>query len=98
MAKIDVRCRNCNSIKTVKAGNNQLKSSPSGAQRYRCLDCGEYFQLEYKALGRLPKIKERIIEMCSNGSGIRDTVRVLKVSTKTVINTIKKACRLLKCN
>ena len=91
MAKMDVRCRNCNSIKTVKAGKNQLKSSPNGAQRYRCLECGKYFQLEYKAKGRLPETKEKIIDMCSNGRGIRDTARVLKVSTKTVINTIKKS-------
>ncbi|WP_157966646.1 hypothetical protein [Fastidiosibacter lacustris] len=47
-----------------------MKSSPNGAQRHRCLDCGEYFQLEYKALGRLSKTKERILDMCSNGSGI----------------------------
>ncbi|WP_157966595.1 IS1-like element transposase [Fastidiosibacter lacustris] len=62
-----------------------MKSSPNGAQRYRCLDCSKYFQLEYKALGRLPKTKERIIDMCSNGSGIRDTARVLKVSTKIFV-------------
>ncbi|WP_116964386.1 IS1 family transposase [Fastidiosibacter lacustris] len=98
MAKIDVRYRNCNSIKTVKSGKNQLKSSPNGTQRYPCQGCRKYFQLEYKALGRLPKIKEKIIDMCSNGSGIRDIARVLKASTKTVINTIKKAFRLLKCN
>jgi len=28
--------------------------------------------------------------MCLNGSGIRDTARVLKISPTTVINTLKK--------
>ena len=91
MAKIDVRCRLCHSTNTVKAGKHKLKSNPDGAQKYRCQDCGKYFQLEYKAKGRLPETKEKIIDMCNNGSGIRDTARVLKISTSTVIKTIKKS-------
>ncbi|MBK2125938.1 IS1-like element transposase, partial [Fangia hongkongensis] len=91
MAKIDVTCRLCKSNNTVKAGRHRIKSNPEGVQKYKCQDCGKYFQLEYKAKGRLPETKEKIIDMCNNGSGIRDTARVLKVSTKTVINTIKKS-------
>ena len=41
-------------------------------------------------LGRLPQIKEQIIEMSLNGSGIRDIARVLKISPTTVIEEIKK--------
>ena len=33
---------------------------------------------------------ERIVEMAINGSGIRDTARVLKINKNTVINTLKK--------
>jgi transposase-like protein len=40
--------------------------------------------------GRLPEIKQRIVAMAVNGSGIRDTARVLGVSTDTVINELKK--------
>jgi InsA C-terminal domain len=40
--------------------------------------------------GRSPQIKEQIIEMALNGSGIRDTARVLKISTNTVMNELKK--------
>ena len=40
--------------------------------------------------GRLPHVKEQIIDMALNGSGIRDTARVLKISTTTVINELKK--------
>ena len=91
MAKFDVLCRCCNSEKVIKAGKRILKSKPEGIQTYKCKSCGKYFQLEYKQIGRLPKTKKSIIDMCSNGSGIRDTARVLKVSTSTVIDTIKKS-------
>jgi transposase-like protein len=40
--------------------------------------------------GRCPAIKEQIVDMSVNGSGIRDTARVLKISPTTVMNTLKK--------
>ena len=36
------------------------------------------------------KTKQQIIEMALNGSGIRDTSRVLGISAATVINELKK--------
>jgi transposase-like protein len=47
-------------------------------------------QLMSDGIGRLPEVKEHIIEMSLNGSGIRDTARVLKISPTTVIEAIKK--------
>jgi len=38
-------------------------------------------------------VKQQIIEMALNGSGIRDTARVLKVSPPTVLTTLKKKRR-----
>jgi transposase-like protein len=38
----------------------------------------------------LPEIKQHIIDMSLNGSGIRDTARVLKISPTTVIHELKK--------
>jgi transposase-like protein len=35
-------------------------------------------------------MKERIVDMALNGSGIRDTSRVLSVAIGTVITTLKK--------
>ena len=35
-------------------------------------------------------MKRQIIELALNGSGIRDTVRVLGISTDTVLNELKK--------
>ena len=69
MAKVNVICSNCDSANTIKAGVDKLKSSPDGVQKYRCKDCGKYFRLKYKAIGRLPKTKEQIVDMCNNGSG-----------------------------
>ncbi len=40
--------------------------------------------------GDLPEIKQKIIDMALNGSGIRDTARVLGVSMNTVMSEIKK--------
>ena len=45
---------------------------------------------EYSELGRLPEVKEQIIEMSINGSGVRDIARVLKISPTTVIEELKK--------
>jgi transposase-like protein len=41
----------------------------------------------YVYKGRLPAIKEQIIDMAMNGSGLRDTARVLPISPTTVIDT-----------
>ena len=37
-----------------------------------------------------PGIKKQVIEMAINGSGIRDTARVLHINKNTVIATLKK--------
>lgn len=36
------------------------------------------------------KVKEQIVDMALNESGIRDTARVLHISTSTVIKELKK--------
>ncbi|MBM0744691.1 hypothetical protein JOY44_24315 [Phormidium sp. CLA17] len=41
-------------------------------------------------LGHLPEVKQQIVDMAVNGSGIRDTARVLKISPTTVIEELKK--------
>jgi transposase-like protein len=38
-------------------------------------------------------VKEQIVEMALNASGIRDTARVLHVSTNTVMTELKKRHR-----
>lgn len=36
-------------------------------------------------------IKEQVVEMTVNGSGIRDTARVLKIDKNTIISALKKS-------
>lgn len=87
MAKIDVKCRYCNKTEeVVKAGYSISKQ-----QRYKCNLCNRYFQLEYINNTSKPGVKEQIVEMAINGSGVRDTVRVLKVGINTVIRILKKS-------
>ena len=65
----------------------------TGKQRYCCqnTDClHQSFLLNPTYKGRLPKIKEWIIDIALNGNGIRDTARVLGISADTVINELKK--------
>ena len=44
------------------------------------------------------EVKQQIVDMALNASGIRDTARVLHVSPTTVINELKKALNLQAVN
>jgi transposase-like protein len=41
----------------------------------------------YRYKAYRPGIKEHVVDMFINGSGIRDTARVLKISKNTVMST-----------
>lgn len=76
-----------------KCGCDDLQKnghSPNGTQRWLCRGCRKFFQLHFNQNGRNQEVKDKVIEMVMNGSGIRDTARVLRISTTTVIKTIKK--------
>jgi insertion element IS1 protein InsB len=88
MVLIPVLCPHCQSDQVIKGGQTK-----AGKQRYKCQNshCPCYsFQLDLTYQGRSPEIKEHIIDMALNASGIRDTARVLKISTTTVINELKR--------
>jgi transposase-like protein len=88
MVLIPVLCPHCQSDNVIKRGKTD-----TGKQRYLCKNdfCPHSsFRLEYSYKGRLPEIKKKIIEMALNGSGVRDTARVLKISPTTVITELKK--------
>jgi transposase-like protein len=65
-----------------------------GKQRYRCRECrlgrGRTFLLDYAYAGQSSEVKQQIVDMALNASGIRDTARVLHVSPATVIKELKK--------
>jgi len=87
-----LHCPYCQGIDIVRHGK-----SPEGKQRYRCRQCregsGRTFLLDYAYTGQSPEVKQQIVDMAMNASGIRDTARVLHVSPTTVINELKKKSR-----
>jgi len=83
-----LHCPYCQGIDLVKNGK-----TGQGKQRYQCQEAacdGRTFILDYAYPGQSRKVKEQIVDMALNGSGIRDTARVLHVSTSTVIKELKK--------
>lgn len=61
-----------------------------GTQRYRCTACRRTFQLRYRHKIHAPGVRARITTLALNGSGIRDTARVLGISTQAVMAELKK--------
>ena len=86
MAAIDVVCNTCGSVSVYKHGK-----APSGEQRYRCRDCHHCFQLHYRYNANKPGVTQKIADMAVNGSGVRDTGRVLGISPTTVIAHLKNS-------
>lgn len=85
MAKIDVVCRFCGSVKDVRRHG----TGHTGNQRYRCLSCRKTFHLDYSYQACRPGVKDKIVDMAMNNAGIRDTARVLNVGCNTVLRTLK---------
>jgi insertion element IS1 protein InsB len=83
-----LHCPSCDGIDVIKHGQ-----SAAGKQRYRCqnAECNKTFIQDYSDQGYLPEVKQQISDMAMNGSGIRDTARVLGISPNTVIDTLKKS-------
>ena len=89
MVRIPVRCPYCDHDQVVKRGKTE-----NDKQRYLCRQpscSAKTFILDYTYHGYLPEVKNRIVDMALNGSGIRDTARVLEISPTTVISELKKA-------
>jgi len=85
----EITCPKCGGNDLMKAGRNAY-----GEQRYCCqaADCPtKTFMLTYRYRAYEPGIKEQAVAMAINGSGIRDTARVLKIDKNTVISTLKKS-------
>lgn len=86
---VAIRCPHCQSAEVIRHGR-----SSNGKPRLRCLnsECPyQTFSLNLAHPGRKPEVKQQIVEMTVNGSGVRDIARVLHVSTSTVIKELKKS-------
>src|SRR4029434_5736553 len=69
-----LHCPHCPGTDIVRHGQTR-----QGKQRYQCQEkrcAGRTFLLEYSYPGQSPAVKEQIVEMALNASGIRDTARV----------------------
>ena len=85
---IAVKCPHCHSTDIVKNG-----FSGEGKQRYLCQnqECNYCsFIRDYSYNGCRKEVKKKIPKMVVNGNGIRDTARVLDISSHTVIKELKK--------
>jgi len=88
MVFIPVCCPHCGSDQVVKRG-----TTAAGKQRYLCQNesCShQTFIREYRYRAYLPEVRQQMIDMAVNGSGIRDTGRVLGVGKDTVVRVLKK--------
>ena len=83
--KEEKHCVYCSSTDLVKNGK-----CPGGSQRWRCNSCKKGFRFDYRYNARKQGVREKIIEMTLNGSGVRDVGRVLKTSRDTVCPVLKK--------
>ena len=85
---LPVECPQCHSTEVVKHGKSAV-----GKQRYRCQNSNcpyRTFVLTQTYPGRTREVKQQIVEMTLNGSGVRDIARVLHISPTTVIQELKK--------
>ena len=83
-----ILCPECQSSDIIKAG-----FTAQNKQRYRCrnAECKKTIFLgDYTYRACLPEVKQQMIDMAINGSGMRDTARVLKISRQTLANELKK--------
>jgi insertion element IS1 protein InsB len=84
MAYQEVSCPYCQHTSVNKRGFSDV-----GTQRYWCKICQRTFQTHYRYKACQPGMKDRILDQTMNGSGVRDIWRSLKVSTETILSTIK---------
>src|SRR2546428_1639096 len=88
MTFVTVHCPHCDSEQIVKRGK-----TCRGTQRYLCQNTAcliGSFLLHYRNRGCLPEVKQQIIDMSLNASGVRDTARSLHISPTTVLSALKK--------
>jgi len=84
-----VECPKCKDKKLIVT----FGQTSNGKQRFLCQNrnCSKNtFIINHDNKGWTAEVKEKIIDMTLNGSGIRDIARVLEISTTTVISEIKK--------
>jgi insertion element IS1 protein InsB len=88
MTCIAVRCPHCHSEQMVKRGKTARATQRSLCQH--ALWATGSCLLDSRNRGCLSEVKQPIIDMRLNASGVRDTVRLLPSSPTTVLRELKK--------
>jgi transposase-like protein len=73
----------------IKAGKHANGTQRSQCQNQQCT--WQIFLLHYQDRGRVPEVRRKVVDLALNGSGVRDTARVLRMSPTTVIAVLKKS-------
>lgn len=84
-------CPHCKNHKIIKNG-----SSKSKKQQYLCKSCGKRFLDYYTYNAYHEKINSEIIHFTKEGLGIRNTARVLHISTTTLLKRILQIAKNIK--
>ena len=86
MAYEEVKCPKCGSS-VHRHGKGKCNQ-----RRYKCLnkECRKTFQVQYKYNACYPGTKEQIEKHAINGTGVRDTSRIMNIAIDTVISCLKK--------
>ena len=93
MTFIAVRCPHCDSEQMVKRGNTYRGTQRDLCQHMACARGS--FLLDYCNRGCWPEVKQHIIARGLHARGVRDTARVLRISTATVLSALKKQAAVL---
>jgi transposase-like protein len=80
-----IQCSYCSRTDLQKNGK-----CLTGAQRFFCKSCKRQFRLDYRYNVYKKGVREKIIELTLNSSGVRDIGRVLSISKDTVTSVLKK--------
>lgn len=91
---VPVECLHFHSTEVLKHGKSAV-----GKQRYRCQnsECPyRTFVLDQTYPGRTRQVRQQIVEMTLNGSGVRDIARVLHVNPTMpcipFVQTVQAGC------
>ena len=84
----EITCPRCSSLNIIKNGK-----TANDKQRYLCKACRRQFITAYTYLGCDPRVRQMILPLTLNSSGIRDIARVLHVSPNTVLAALRRAAQ-----
>ena len=82
-----LHCPCCHGTDIIRHGKTRQGKQRCCCREKRC--AGRTFLLEYAYAGQSPEVKQQIVDMAMNASGIRDTARVLHISPNTVMAELK---------